>query len=79
MPVEIDTATQHCTLIADRRRFSGSAKDVHIVTDENLRMSVAILDENRVPITEHEADALTVAGAFDGRKHLKETSDGSVI
>lgn len=79
MPVEIDTTTQQCTLIADRRRYSGLATDVHIITDETLRMSVAILDDNRVPITEHEADALTVAGAVDGRKHLKATSGGSVI
>ncbi|MEO6678438.1 MAG: DUF3203 family protein, partial [Pseudomonas sp.] len=41
--------------------------------------SAVELDHERVYITEPEADALTVAGAIDGRKHLKATDSGSVI
>ncbi|MNP86232.1 hypothetical protein D3C76_1863420 [compost metagenome] len=55
------------------------ASTITIVTDEALRMSVAQLGGERMPITEQEADALTVAGAVDGRKHLKASVPGSVI
>jgi hypothetical protein len=79
MPVEINESNQRCTLTIDEMRFEGTATDITIITDEALRMSVALLDGQRVPITEHEADALTVAGAVDGRKHLKASVPGSVI
>ena len=79
MPIEIDAATQRCTLIADDLNIEGEAGEVTIVTDESLRMSVATLAGQRVPITEQEADALTVAGAVDGRRHLKTTEEGSII
>ncbi|MFQ6574329.1 DUF3203 family protein [Pseudomonas sp. UM16] len=79
MPIEIDEASQRCTLISDDMHIQGAAADVTVVTDENLRMSVAELGGQRVPITEAEADALTVAGAVDGRRHLKTTEPGSVI
>jgi hypothetical protein len=42
-------------------------------------MSAVELNGGRVYITEAEADALTVAGAVDGCKHLKVTDSGSVI
>jgi len=79
MPVEIDAQTQHCTLINDQQRLEGAACDVEILTDEQMRMSVAVLAEMRTPITEFEADALTVAGAVDSRRHLKSTAPGSII
>ncbi|MBV6286926.1 DUF3203 family protein [Pseudomonas aegrilactucae] len=79
MPIEIDEATQRCTLIAEDLNIEGEAGEVTIVTDERLRMSVATLAGQRVPITEQEADALTVAGAVDGRRHLKTTEEGSII
>ncbi|KJK14783.1 DUF3203 family protein [Pseudomonas sp. NPDC087612] len=79
MPIEIDTTNQRCTLISDDMHIQGEATQVRIVTDEALRMSVAELEGKRVPITEQEADALTVAGAVDGRRHLKETEQGSII
>ncbi|MGF6592115.1 DUF3203 family protein [Pseudomonas sp. 2835] len=78
MPIEINQTNQ-CTLISDDMRVQGEATQVRIVTDEALRMSVAELEGKRVPITEQEADALTVAGAVDGRRHLKETEEGSII
>ncbi|MDD2061146.1 DUF3203 family protein [Pseudomonas sp. GD03860] len=79
MPIEIDPTNQRCTLIGDDLHIQGAAADVTVLTDEQLRMSVAELGGERVPITEAEADALTVAGAVDGRRHLKTTEPGSVI
>ncbi|QCI12806.1 DUF3203 family protein [Pseudomonas putida] len=77
MPIEIDGST--CTLIGDHLPIEGKGEEIEIVTDEHLRMSVAVLAGERVPITEAEADALTVAGARDSRKHLKASTPGSVI
>jgi len=37
------------------------------------------LEGQRIYITEAEADALTVAGATDGRRHLRATDSDSVI
>ncbi|MHA6160541.1 DUF3203 family protein [Pseudomonas sichuanensis] len=79
MPIEVDETTRHCTLIGDHSRLEGTGPEIEIVTDEQLRMSVAILAGERVPITEAEADALTVAGAVDSRRHLKASVPGSVI
>lgn len=79
MPVQIDETTHRCTLTAADLRLEGAGPEIEIVTDEQLRMSVAVLQGQRVPITEAEADALTVAGAVDGRKHLKASVPGSII
>lgn len=79
MPVEVDESSQRCTLIGDKIRIEGTGPEVEIFTDEQLRMSVAVLAGERFPITEAEADALTVAGAVDSRKHLKASTPGSVI
>ncbi|KIY37871.1 MULTISPECIES: DUF3203 family protein [Pseudomonas] len=79
MPVEIDEATRRCTLIGEDLRIEGDGPAIEIITDEQLRMSVALLAGQRVPITEAEADALTVAGAVDSRRHLKASAPGSVI
>ncbi|MCU1720004.1 MULTISPECIES: DUF3203 family protein [Pseudomonas] len=79
MPVEINEQTQRCTLIGEDLNIEGAASEVQVTTDEDLRMSVAELAGKRVPITEAEADALTVAGAVDGRRHLKSSVPGSII
>lgn len=79
MPIEIEENTQRCTLIGDTLRIDAMGPEIEIVTDEQLRMSVAVLVGERFPITEAEADALTVAGAKDNRKHLKASVPGSVI
>jgi len=42
-------------------------------------MSAVGLDGQRLYITEAEADALTVAGATDGRRHLQAREGDSVI
>lgn len=79
MPIAIDERTKRCTLIANDLNIEGEAGEVQITTDAALRMSVATLAGQRIPITEAEADALTVAGAVDGRRHLKTTEEGSII
>ncbi|ANC03742.1 MULTISPECIES: DUF3203 family protein [Pseudomonas] len=79
MPVEIDESNQRCTLIGDKLRIEGLGPEIEIFTDEQLRMSVAVLAGERIPITEAEADALTVIGAVDSRRHLKSSAPGSVI
>lgn len=42
-------------------------------------MSRVDINGQHIYITEAEADALTVAGAVDGRRHLKATNSDSVI
>lgn len=79
MPIEIDETTRRCTLTGEDLRIEAEGPDIEIITDEQLRMSVALLAGQRVPITEAEADALTVAGAIDSRRHLKSSAPGSVI
>lgn len=79
MPIEINQTTKRCTLIADDFNIEGEAAEVQIITDADLRMSIATLAGQRVPITEAEADALTVAGAVDSRRHLKTSEEGSII
>lgn len=79
MPVHIDRSSQTCTLQENDTLISGPAKDVKITTDDARSMSRAELDGRKIWITEAEADALTVAGAFDGRHHVKATSSDSVI
>ena len=79
MPIEINETTKRCTLIADDLNIEGEAAEVQIITDADLRMSIATLAGQRVPITEAEADALTVAGAVDSRRHLNTSEEGSII
>jgi len=79
MPIQINETNQRCSLIGDDFNIEGDATEVQVATDEDLRMSVAELAGKRVPITEAEADALTVAGAVDGRRHLKSSAPGSII
>ncbi|WHS58501.1 DUF3203 family protein [Pseudomonas sp. G2-4] len=55
------------------------ASELTIVTDPDKAMSAVELNGGRVYITEAEADALTVAGAVDGRQHVKATDGDSVI
>jgi hypothetical protein len=79
MPVHIDPSNQSCTLDAEGIHERGPASAVRVVTDSAKRMSMAELNGRRVPITEAEADALTVAGAEDARHHLRATDGDSVI
>ncbi|MEG0120308.1 MAG: DUF3203 family protein [Pseudomonas sp.] len=52
---------------------------LEVQTDSEKAMSFVKIEARRVYITEVEADALTVAGVKDGRKHLKADTSDSVI
>ena len=55
------------------------AGEVTVSTDVGKSMSYVALSGEQIYITEAEADALTVAGATDGRQHKKVTEPGSAI
>lgn len=77
MSVRIENQT--CFFDTQEVREQRPAAEVTIRTDEEKSMSFVDLNGARVYITEAEADALTVAGAVDGRKHLKAVDSDSVI
>lgn len=55
------------------------AGELTIITDPDKAMSAVELNGGRIYLTEAEVDALTVAGAKDGRQNLKATDSDSVI
>ncbi|WP_237882479.1 DUF3203 family protein [Pseudomonas sp. PGPR40] len=77
MTVRIENQT--CFFITRNGEEIRLCADVTIITDAEKSMSAVDLDGQRIYITEAEADALTVAGAVDGRRHLKATDSDSVI
>ncbi|AWY38826.1 DUF3203 family protein [Pseudomonas putida] len=77
MTVRIENQT--CFFTTETGEEIRLAPDVTIVTDGAKAMSAVDINGQRIYITEAEADALTVAGAVDGRRHLKATSGDSVI
>ena len=79
MPVRIENQTCYFKVDENGQERSLSVPDVTVSTDSLKAMSFVIVDNDRIYITEAEADALTVAGAVDGRKHLKATDSDSVI
>lgn len=79
MPVRIDNQTCYFKVDENGHERSLPAPKVEVSTDSLKSMSFVTVEGERIYITEAEADALTVAGAFDGRKHLKATDSDSVI
>ncbi|QJI29194.1 DUF3203 family protein [Pseudomonas sp. ADAK18] len=79
MPVRIENQTCYFLVDESGEEQSLAATDVTVITDSEKSMSAVELNGRRLYITEAEADALTVAGAKDGRKHLKATDGDSVI
>ncbi|WP_438867275.1 DUF3203 family protein [Pseudomonas sp. L1(2025)] len=79
MPVRIDNQTCYFKATDEGQEHALPAADVTVSTDSAKSMSFVGSKGGRVYITEAEADALTVAGARDGRKHLKATDGDSVI
>jgi hypothetical protein len=77
MTVRIENQT--CFFTTENGEEIRLCPDVTVITDSAKAMSAVELNGQRVYITEAEADALTVAGAVDGRKHLKATDSDSVI
>ncbi|AKK01194.1 MULTISPECIES: DUF3203 family protein [Pseudomonas] len=70
---------QTCYFDTPNGQEQRAAGELTIITCEEKAMSAVDLNGARVYITEAEADALTVAGAVDGRQNLKATDSGSVI
>jgi alkylation response protein AidB-like acyl-CoA dehydrogenase len=77
MTVRIENQT--CFFTTETGEEIRLCPDVTVITDSAKAMSAVELNGQRIYITEAEADALTVAGAVDGRKHLKATDSDSVI
>lgn len=69
MPVEIDPDHKTCSATLNDVVLSGLIAEVVISTNDQTHMSEALIDGTGVPITEAEADALTVHGAEDQRHH----------
>lgn len=79
MPVRIENQICYFTVDDNGQEQSLPASQVTVSTDSEKSMSFVALNDDRIYITEVEADALTVAGAQDGRKHLKASDSDSVI
>jgi hypothetical protein len=79
MPVRIENQTCYFKVNDDGQEHSLAASAVTVSTDIPKAMSYVELGAERVYVTEQEADALTVAGATDGRQHKKVTEPGSAI
>lgn len=69
MPLEFDSTHEHCTALVDGVEHRSAVIDVVITTNDNTHMSEANIGGQQVPITEAEADALTVYQAQDKRHH----------
>ncbi|MGB3126670.1 MAG: DUF3203 family protein [Pseudomonas sp.] len=79
MPVRIENQTCYFKVSDDGLEHDLPASQVTVSTDSDKSMSFVEVSGERVYITEAEADALTVAGAQDGRQHVKATDSDSVI
>lgn len=79
MSVRIEHQTCYIKINDAGQEQSRPANAITVSTDLSKAMSYVDLDGERVYITEQEADALTVAGATDGRQHKKVTVPGSAI
>ncbi|MGC5698621.1 DUF3203 family protein [Pseudomonas sp. NFXW11] len=77
MSLRIDNQTCYFDSETLHRQLPAGA--VTVITDSAKAMSAVDIDGQRIYITEAEADALTVAGARDGRSHLKASTGDSVI
>ena len=77
MTVRIENQT--CFFTTENGEEIRLCSDVAVITDGDKAMSAVDVNGQRIYITEAEADALTVAGAEDGRRHLKATDGDSVI
>lgn len=79
MPLRIENHLCYFTLDDNGQEQSLPATRVTVLTDTEKSMSYVELAAERIYITEAEADALTVAGAHDGRQHVQAEEPGSLI
>ncbi|MFJ3468002.1 DUF3203 family protein [Pseudomonas sp. NPDC090201] len=69
MPLEFDSTHEYCSAYIDGAQYRSAVADVVITTNDETHMSEAHIGGKQVPITEAEADALTVYKAKDLRHH----------
>ena len=82
MPLRVDESNPEkkvCFFTVENGEEIRICDELEVRTDSDKAMSFVEIEARRVYITEAEADALTVAGAKDGRKHLKADESDSVI
>ncbi|WP_456021431.1 DUF3203 family protein [Pseudomonas protegens] len=82
MPLRVDESNPDqkvCFFTIENGEEIRICDTLEVRTDSDKAMSFVEIDSRRVYVTESEADALTVAGAKDGRKHLKADESDSVI
>ncbi|MCR8931201.1 MULTISPECIES: DUF3203 family protein [unclassified Pseudomonas] len=77
MPVRIEKQT--CFFTTENGEEIRLCSDLTVITDTDKAMSAVDIDGQRIYLTEAEVDALTVAGATDGREHVKADTGDSVI
>jgi hypothetical protein len=75
MPLQFDSTHEHCSAEIDGVRYSSVIADVSISTNDETHMSEAEIDGVKVPVTEAEADALTLHNAKDLRHHTVDRDD----
>jgi hypothetical protein len=75
MPLEFDATNEHCSAQVDGVRYSGLIVDIAITTNDATHMSQVNIDGVQVPITEAEADALTLYKAKDLRHHTVDRDE----
>lgn len=82
MPLRVDESNPEqkvCFFTVEHGEEIRICDTLKVMTDSEKSMSFVEIEGRRVYISEKEADALTVAGAKDGRKHLKADESDSVI
>ncbi|WP_322843600.1 DUF3203 family protein [Pseudomonas sp. B33.4] len=82
MPLRVDESNPEqkvCFFTVENGEEIRICDTLEVRTDSDIAMSFVEIEGRRVYVTESEADALTVAGAKDGRKHLKADESDSVI
>ncbi|RMQ48196.1 hypothetical protein ALQ04_04526 [Pseudomonas cichorii] len=69
MTLEFDSTHTSCSVTFHDTILRSPVANVVITTNDATHMSEALIDGQNVPITESDADTLTVHGAQDKRHH----------
>lgn len=79
MPLVFDETNKHCSTLYKDVPYNSRVSAITVITNDATRMSEALFGNKAVPITEDEANALTVYGAADKRHHTVERPEGKTI
>lgn len=82
MPVRIDETNPEqkvCFFTVEHGEEIRLCSDLTVITDTDKAMSAVDIEGQRIYLTEAEVNALTVAGAKDGREHVKADTGDSVV